>query len=368
MEQAQIEKLIEKVRHFSVDGKCTNLSTNGNGNVNDTYVATLDNNGESKKYTLQRINHLVFKNPPQLMDNLSRVSRHLQTKPGRHCLRVMAAKDGQFYHQDADGNYWRLMEYIEGVKCLEVPQNRKQAYEAAHTFGQFQADLLDMPGDPLIETIPEFHNTQKRYEAFEEVFNQDVCGRVASVAEWIDFAKERSNLCSILNTEKLPVRVVHNDTKLNNVLLDAESEKGVCAIDLDTVMPGCVLHDFGDLVRTAACPVSEDETDLQKVEFLPVTFEAIVEGYYQATCEFLEDDEIAGLSKAPMVITYELGLRFLTDYLAGDTYFKINYPEHNLNRAKVQFQLVSSMEENESVMEEMVTRICRNQGRMVASG
>lgn len=368
MEHSQIERLFEKVSNFSVDGKCVKLSPKGNGNVNDTFVATLDNGGELHKYTLQRINHLVFKNPPELMDNLSRVSRHLQTKPGRHCLRVMAAKNGQFYHQDKEGNFWRLMEYIEGVKCLEVPQNRKQAYEAAYTFGQFQADLLDLPGDRLIETIPDFHNTEKRFSAFEKALDMDVCERVAEVSQWVDFAKERTDLCSVLNTEKLPVRVVHNDTKLNNVLLDAESEKGVCAIDLDTVMHGCVLHDFGDLVRTAACPVSEDETDLQKVVFLPDIFKAIVEGYYQATHKFLEENEIAGLAKAPIVITYELGLRFLTDYLAGDTYFKINYPQHNLNRAKVQFQLVSSMEKNEYAMEEMVTRICLNQDRMVASG
>jgi Ser/Thr protein kinase RdoA (MazF antagonist) len=368
LEQKRIEELIEKVGCFSVAGKCTKISPNGNGNVNDTFVATLENGDESKKYTLQRINHLVFKNPAELMDNFSRVSRHLQTKPGRHCLRVMPTKIGQFYHQDDQGNYWRLLEYIEGVKCLEVPQNENQAYEAAHTFGQFQADLLDLPGDPLVETIPEFHNTSKRFEAFTDALSKDDLGRASKVYEWIDFAMEREVLCSALGAEKLPVRVVHNDTKLNNVLLDAKTEKGVCAIDLDTVMPGCVLHDFGDLVRTTACPVSEDETDLKKVEFLPLTFKAIVEGYYQATKDFLVDDEIAGLSKAPIVITYELGLRFLTDYLAGDSYFKINYPEHNLNRAKVQFQLVSSMEKNENVMEEMVTRVCRKQERLIANG
>lgn len=368
MEQKRIEELIEKVEHFSVDGVCSEIKPNGNGNVNDTFVVVLDHNSKSKKFTLQRINHLVFQNPPELMDNFSRVSRHLQTKPGRHCLRVMPARNGQFYHLDEQGNYWRLMEYIEGVKCLEVPENQKQAYEAARTFGQFQADLIDLPGDPLIETIPEFHNTARRYKALTDILSKDDLGRASEVSEWIDFAKKRENLCSALATEKLPVRVVHNDTKLNNVLLDAETEQGVCAIDLDTVMPGCVLHDFGDLVRTTACPVSEDETDLQKVKFLLVTFEAIVEGYYQATKDFLIEDEITGLAKAPLVITYELGLRFLTDYLAGDTYFKINYPEHNLNRAKVQFQLVSSMEENENAMEEMVTRICRKKNRLVANG
>ena len=162
MEQKRIEELIEKVEYFSVDGVCSEIKPNGNGNVNDTFVVVLDHNSKSKKFTLQRINHLVFQNPPELMDNFSRVSRHLQTKPGRHCLRVMPARNGQFYHLDEQGNYWRLMEYIEGVKCLEVPENQKQAYEAARTFGQFQADLIDLPGDPLIETIPEFHNTAKR--------------------------------------------------------------------------------------------------------------------------------------------------------------------------------------------------------------
>ena len=161
------------------------------------------------------------------------------------------------------------------------------------------------------------------------------------------------------------MRVVHNDTKINNVLLDAKSEEGVCAIDLDTVMPGCVLHDFGDLVRTAACPVSEDEMNLEKVIFLPETYEAIVEGYYQATCEFLSDLEIRRLAKAPMVITYELGVRFLTDYLLGDAYFKINYPEHNLNRAKVQFSLLSSMEGHVDRMEAIVAKVCQSTGRIM---
>ena len=368
LEQQRIRELIEKLGHFTVEGKCTKITPNGNGNVNDTFVATLQYQAHSKKYTLQRINHLVFQNPPQLMDNFSRVSRHLQTKPGRCCLRVIPSKKGHFYHQDEQGNYWRLLEYIEGVKCLEVPENQQQAYEAAYTFGQFQADLLDLPGDPLIETIPEFHNTSKRFESFTKVLKQDPLGRSAEASTWIDFASNRESLCFALSTEKLPVRVVHNDTKLNNVLLDAETEKGVCAIDLDTVMPGCVLHDFGDLVRTTACPVSEDETDLKKVEFLAVIFEAIVEGYFQATKDFLVEEEIAGLAKAPLVITYELGLRFLTDYLAGDPYFKINYAAHNLNRAKVQFQLVSSMEENVKAMEEIVARICRKHNRSLGTG
>lgn len=357
--------LVKKVGKFSVEGNCTHLVPNGNGNVNDTFVATLEDGDTKKKYTLQRINHQVFKNPAELMDNFSRVSRHLQTKPGRHCLRVIPAKDGQFYHLDEDGNYWRLIEYIEGVKCLEVPENRKQAYEVARTFGQFQADLLDLPGKRLLETIPEFHNTPKRYDSFSTALSLDAKKRASAVKEWTDFVQGRKILCDALRAEELPVRVVHNDTKINNVLLDAQSEEGVCAIDLDTVMPGCVLHDFGDLVRTAACPVSEDETNFEKVIFLPETYEAIVEGYYQATCGFLSDLEIRGLAKAPLVITYELGVRFLTDYLLGDTYFKINYPEHNLNRAKVQFSLLSSMEDHEERMEAIVAKVCQSTERVM---
>ncbi|MDA7756710.1 aminoglycoside phosphotransferase family protein [Opitutales bacterium] len=361
------KSLVENISYFSVDGKCINLVSNGNGNVNDTFVATLENRGSLGKYTLQRINHLVFTNPPQLMENFSRVSRHLQAKPGRRCLRVIPAKDGQFFHLDEDGNYWRLMEYIEQVKCLEVPQNRKQAYEAAFTFGQFQADLLDLPGARLIETIPDFHNTKKRFETFSESLRENSHNRAKEAIEWIDFVRKREPLCEILKVEELPVRVVHNDTKLNNVLLDADSDKGVCAIDLDTVMPGCVLHDFGDLVRTAACPVSEDEMDLTKVTFLTDTYKAILDGYYQSTHQFLEDNEIAGLAKAPLVITFELGVRFLTDYLTGDTYFKVNYPEHNLNRAKVQFQLLRSMEEHQRLMEETVASVCQPRGRLLTT-
>jgi Ser/Thr protein kinase RdoA (MazF antagonist) len=359
--------LVETIDYFSVDGKCVSLVPNGNGNVNDTFIATLVERGKLNKYTLQRINHLVFTNPSQLMDNFSRVSRHLQSKVGRHCLRVLTAKDGQFFHLDQNGNFWRLMEYIEGVKCLEVPNNRNQAYEAAFTFGQFQSDLLDLPGDPLIHTIPDFHNTQRRFDALTAALRVNCQDRVKEVSEWIDFARNREHLCDVLRIENLPVRVVHNDTKLNNVLLDADTDKGVCVIDLDTVMPGCVLHDFGDLVRTAACPVSEDETDLNKVSFLPAIYEAILEGYYQSTHHFLEDNEIAGLAKAPMVITFELGIRFLTDYLTGDTYFKINYPQHNLNRAKVQFRLLHSMEMHESVMAETVANLCQPRGQILAN-
>jgi Ser/Thr protein kinase RdoA (MazF antagonist) len=345
--------------HFQLDGSIGSAEVHGNGNVNDTFLLFCRKGDILNRYTLQRINHEVFKNPEGLMENFSRVTKHLQgkmaeEKSGKQCLCVIPAKDGRSFYRESNGNYWRVTKFVDGGRSFEVPENEKQAYEAAKAFGEFQSKLADLPGEPLIDTIPDFHNTRMRFNYFRSAVEKDQIGRSAEVRDLIDFALRREELSDRIKGENFPVRVVHNDTKLNNVLLHKTSGEGMCVVDLDTVMPGCALHDFGDLVRTAACSAFEDEVDLEKVKFQPEVFGAIVEGYLETAGSMLEQSEIDHLAMAPQVITYELGLRFLADYLDGDLYFKVKHPGHNIDRTRAQFKLLSSMEDHVGEMEEIV--------------
>ncbi len=342
---------------FQLDGTPKFSEPFGNGNVNDTFLVTTDS---ANRYTLQRINHDVFKDPVSLMDNFARVTSHLAQKhaDGHTTLQTLVlvpAKDGSSYLTGEHGNYWRVTEYVPGGLSLEVPQSRQHAYEAARAFGDFQYQLGDLSGDPLIETIPDFHNTESRYHAFVDAVDQDVCGRAGEAADLIAFARENEHLARLIRYADFPTRTVHNDTKLNNVLLHEETGKGICVVDLDTVMPGCVLHDFADLVRTAACSSEEDEPDISMIHFLPNRFSALVDGYLAGVRDLLDSSEIDRLAVSPQVITYELSLRFLTDFLMGDTYFKVKRPGHNFERARAQFQLLRSMQEHATVMEEAVS-------------
>ena len=356
----QTKSLINEIGvQFQLEGHITSSEAHGNGNVNDTFLLFCENGDSLNRYTLQRINHEVFKNPEGLMDNFSRVTRHLHSKMAeensdKQCLCVIPANDGRSFHKDPNGNYWRVTKFVDGGRSYEVPENVKQAYEAAKAFGEFQSKLTDLPGEPLIDTIPDFHNTRMRFESFRSAVEKDQANRVSEVTDLVEFALGREGLSDKIKGENFPVRVVHNDTKLNNVLLHKSSGEGMCVVDLDTVMPGCALHDFGDLVRTAACSALEDEVDLEKVRFQPEVFGAIVEGYLESAGEMLEQSEIEHLALAPQVITYELGLRFLADYLDGDLYFKVKRPGHNLDRSRAQFKLLSSMEEHSGEMEDIV--------------
>ena len=320
-----IQKIID---NFSISGSLLSYEVKGTGNVNDTFRVDVISENCSTPYTLQRINHNVFKDPESLMTNYSRVTRHLQSKGSNACLTLIASKKGKSFFRDEEGNFWRMMPYIEGVQCYNLPEKSSHAYEAGKAFGQFQLDLCDLPGDPLFETIPNFHNTSNRFKEYLDAREADSSRRFQEVLELDQFISCRKNLCTEIEAEQLPRRIVHNDTKLNNVLLDENTGEGVSVIDLDTVMPGCVLHDFGDLVR-ATC---------------------------DATYTMLEQDEVSGLACAPLVITYELGLRFLSDFLSGDKYFKTNHSHQNLERAKVQFKLLESMEKHRESMKDVVLR------------
>jgi hypothetical protein len=337
----------------------------GSGHINDTYCATYDQAGLRVRFIHQRVNHHVFKNPVQLMENVSRVTRHVLARlmadgnpqARRHTLTCIPALDGKPYALDASGDLWRTYPFIEGARGYDLLENNEQAYQAARAFGEFQKLAADLGGDRLHETIPDFHDTPKRLAALEAAITADTADRVADVAAEIAFARARADDCAritmLLASGDIPERVTHNDTKLNNVLLDATTAEALCVIDLDTTMPGSALYDFGDMVRTAVSATAEDDPDTLKAGILLDRFEALVRGYL-STATFLTDTERAHLAFSGKLLTLECGIRFLTDHLQGDTYFKIARPGHNLDRCRSQFAFVGVLEKNMKRLEDIV--------------
>lgn len=360
MNETELKKISSGFRLY---GDFSSAAPYGNGHINDTYRLVFDQSGKQIHYILQRINTNVFRDPVSLMDNIRRVTAHLSSKcaDSRGTLTLVPALDRKPYVVDAEGNYWRIYLFIEGAKSYDILENEKQAFEAARVFGKFQADLVDIPGPRLVETIPNFHNTPNRIAALERAIKEDAAGRVKEVAAEIDFVMTRKSETEILlklNREgAIPERITHNDTKLNNVLIDSETGKGICAIDLDTVMPGLVHYDFGDMVRTGTSPAPEDETDLSKITMRFSMFEALLRGFCSSSGKVLTDAEFEYLPFSGKLITLETGIRFLTDYLQGDVYFKIHRPGHNLDRARSQFQLVRSIESQLDPMNKLMDSI-----------
>jgi aminoglycoside phosphotransferase (APT) family kinase protein len=349
---------------FSLPGTLLTAERFGSGHINDTFVATYDQAGTRVRYILQRVNRHVFKNVPELMENISRVSTHIESKnspSGSHRAPILSkTPDGLPYHQTPDGDFWRVCRFIEGARTYDVVEDPRQAYEAARAFGRFQQALSDLPGGRLQETIPHFHDTPQRLENLRNAAEEDVAGRKHEVLAELEFAFSResevSRLLDLMAAGEIPERVTHNDTKLNNVMLDEKTGEGICVIDLDTVMPGLSLYDFGDLVRFAANTASEDEPDLTKVDVSLPIFEAIVEGYIAGAGDILTDAEWNNLVFACKLMTYEVGIRFLTDYLQGDIYFKIHHPGHNLERARNQLRLVDRIETADGALQAIVRR------------
>ncbi len=339
----------------------------GSGHINDTYCAVYNQAGVQVRYIHQRINHHVFKNPVQVMDNVARVTSHAlrqlraehHPEAHRRTLPCSPALDGKPYALDADGNTWRTYPFIERARGYDEIECDEQAYQAAKAFGAFQKLTADLTGARLHETIPDFHHTPKRLEALEAAITRDLAGRVSTVHAEIDFVRARAADCpritDLIASGDIPERVTHNDTKLNNVLLDETTAEGICVIDLDTTMPGSALYDFGDMVRTAAPTTREDDADLSRIGVRLDRFEALVKGYLSAAT-FLNKIEIDHLAFSGKLITLECGMRFLTDYLDGDTYFKTSRPGHNLDRCRNQFAFVAALEENMPAMEEIVAR------------
>jgi Ser/Thr protein kinase RdoA (MazF antagonist) len=355
-------------RDFALAGPVVSAVPYGSGHINDTYKVEVAPGAAPARFVLQRINHHVFRRPDELMANVERVCAHAYAKlqatgiadADRRTLRLIPTLAGAAWHVDAAGNRWRCYPFIENATGHDVVGSPEQAYAAARSFGAFQALLADLPGSRLHETIPDFHHTPKRFARFRTALAKDSHGRAAAAVPEIAFALARAHEVGVivdgLRDGTLPERVTHNDTKLNNVLLDDVSQEGVCVIDLDTVMPGSALYDFGDLVRTSTSPAAEDETDLSKVRMQLPMFAALLKGYLASAGGFLTPREKELLPFAGKLITFEIGLRFLTDWLEGDTYFRIKRPNHNLDRARTQFKLVESIEAQLPAMQALVER------------
>lgn len=313
------------------------------------------------RFVLQRINKSVFRDPAALMDNVQRVTVHLRERnsTGLHSLTLVPTVDGDHFRVDDSGEYWRMFRFIEGATSFDTVPSPAHAREAARQFGRFQAMLADLPGPRLRETIPHFHDTPFRYATFHEARERDVQHRSKHCMPEIDWALAREDCAALLSrlheAGEIPERITHNDTKINNVLFDVESGKAICVIDLDTVMPGLAPHDFGDLVRTATSPAAEDETELQKIEMRMDYFEALVDGYLGATAGYLTEAEVESLALAGKIITIETGLRFLTDYLSGDSYFRVDSPEQNLQRCRAQFALADSIDKQLAEMQRVTS-------------
>jgi hypothetical protein len=355
------------VKHFEVAGRFIKAYPYGSGHINDTYLGRFELPRGERKYIHQRINHKIFRQPESLMRNIQRVTNHLRQKiaqaggdADRQALTLVPARDGQCFYRSPAGDYWRTYLFIDGARTYDLVETPKHLRGAGLAFGRFQRMLADLPGGPLHETIPLFHHTPNRVRLLEEAVIADPAGRAGDVHAQIDFALSRKNemgvVARMLEEGQLPSRVTHNDTKFNNVMIDDATGEAICVIDLDTVMPGSSLYDFGDMVRTGATTVAEDATDLANATVSLEMFEALVSGYFEGAGDFLSRREREFLALSGKLITYTIGVRFLTDYLSGDVYFKVHRPGHNLDRCRNQFNLVSEIERNYDQMRMIVAR------------
>ncbi len=357
------EHLAEVASEFAFPGKFVSAAHWGTGHIQDSYCVEYRDGDASRRYLLQRIARSVFKDVPALMENIERVTAYMAAQltdvrdRERRVLTLVRARDGRLWHEDKDGESWRAFRWVEGTHTYETVESVEQAFQAARAFGRFQAALAAMPGPRLHETIPDFHNAPKRLAALERAIALDEAGRAGSAMREIEFALARRGLAGVLMQANLPERVTHNDTKLNNVLFDDRTGEGICVIDLDTVMPGLAPCDFGDMVRTATSPAVEDERDLSRVTMRLPMFEALLRGYLSAAGAVLTEAEKLLLGTAGRLITWEQGIRFLTDYLIGDRYYKVHREGHNLDRCRTQFKLVESMERQEDKMERLVRAV-----------
>jgi hypothetical protein len=357
------------LQHFNVSGHIASVEPIDSGHINDTWLVRIDHASARKRYVLQRLNTHVFPQAEAVMQNVDRVTSHINDRkdhrdadrlPGQSQLVLVRTREDKAFFCDAESNYWRLWPFIDGATAFDTVQTAQQARGAATAFGDFQYLVHDLSGPRLNDTIVDFHNTPARFEQFHTALSSDPCGRAKLCKHEIDIALQFEDsaglLCQLHESGELPERIVHNDAKLNNVLFDDDSGQPTCVIDLDTVMPGLALYDFGDLVRTAAMPVPEDTLDLDSVVIQLDLYEQLVEGYIGSTIDFLVKAELENLAVAGKIITVETGLRFLTDYLSGDVYFKTCRPGQNLDRARTQFALANSIDEHFSTMQAMTSR------------
>lgn len=361
-------------KNFKINESFSEAKVFGSGHINDTFlVKTLgenqrrDRKTESKKYILQRKNGDIFKNIPGLIKNMEVATGHIRKKlrqqqyadPDRGVLTMIPCNDGEYYYLDNENNYWCLYDFIENCKSYNIADTYQKAIYCGEAYGEFISQLSDLDPELCIETIPEFHNINMRLNKFHKAVNENIAGRIKDIPNEIQFIYEREEeMKKVLELEKqgIPKRIIHNDTKLNNVLFD-KNDNILCVVDLDTVMPGLVLYDFGDAIRTISNPVAEDEKDVSKVIFNIKMYEAFVKGFLSKTINILTNEEIENLAFSAKLMTFIIGLRFLTDHIEGDIYFKTAHLNHNLERAKVQFKLLSSMEKDFDKMQQIITKL-----------
>lgn len=360
-----MSRALDIANHFNLEGRAVSAESYGGGHINDTFLLKTD---ACVSYILQRINTFVFKDTQGLMENVVAVTDFLQDKikqaggdPLRETLNIIPTESGESFYREGE-ECWRVYTFIAGAVDIPTCENEEQFYASACAFGRFQKLLADFPADTLHETIPNFHNTKSRYGDFEAAVAADACGRAAGVEKEIAFVRARKEFASTLvdmqEKGQLPLRVTHNDTKLNNVLFDGESGQPLAVVDLDTVMPGLSINDFGDSIRFGATYAAEDEPDLDKVSFVPELFECYTRGFLGECGMLMTENEKRMLPVGAIMMTFECGMRFLTDYLSGDTYFKIHRENHNLDRCRTQFKLVEDMEKARGLMDEIVRKYC----------
>ena len=353
--------------NFDINGELITCEKYGEGHINDTYLAVYSENGLVKRYILQRINNKLFTDVEKLMSNISLVTEfNVEAvlkkggNPQKECLRIVKTKEGKSYINLIEG-YFRVYNFIEGATCFQKVEKSEQFYESAVAFGNFQNMLAKFDATKLYEILPDFHNTGIRFNNFLKALKEDKESRADSIKKEISFVLMREKYCTkitdLLKNGKMPLRVTHNDTKLNNVMIDEITNKGIAVIDLDTIMPGSVCYDFGDSIRFGCNSALEDEKDLSKVNFQIDLFKSYTDGFLSVLK--LTDIELDNLAFGSILMTYECGMRFLTDYLQGDTYFKTSRKGHNLDRARTQFKLVSDMEKEFDTMNEIIKKISK---------
>lgn len=367
MQSVSKEKLFEVAGKFQIDGEILEIEPYGSGHINDTFRMIERKDGQKKAYILQRMNGEIFKNREELMENIVRVTNFLKEKiisqggdPDRETLQIIPVRTGESYYKEEDGNGWRVYPFITDTVSYDLAESAEDFNRSGYAFGNFQYLLADFPAADLHETILNFHNTVDRFEKFKKAMEADVMGRAKDVQPEIQFVLEREKDCGffgeLLAKGELPLRVTHNDTKLNNVLFDRESGRAICVIDLDTVMPGFAAHDFGDAIRFGASTAAEDEKDLDKVTCSMELFEAYFDGFMEGCRGSLTKREVETLPMGAKIMTFECGIRFLTDYLEGDVYFKTHYEGQNLDRTRTQLKLVKDMEDKWDAMKTIVSK------------
>lgn len=352
--------LDEALSAFRWRGAPLGARRHGMGHINDTYAVTCDS---GVPYILQRVNEAVFRKPRELMENIAAVTDFLsrRTDDFRRCLRLIPTRDGDSWFVDSEGGYWRAFPFIPDSVCLQAPTCPEDLYQSGVAFGAFQRQLADFPAAVLHESIPNFHDTPERYRAFRRVLEEDPLGRAAGcgaeIRAYLDREAGADAIVKALADGSLPLRVTHNDTKLNNVMLDDETHEALCVIDLDTIMPGSALYDYGDSIRFGAATAPEDERELDRMGLDLELFRVYTQGFLDACGDSLTERELQMLPEGARLMTLECGLRFLTDHLAGDTYFKIGREGHNLDRARAQLRLVEDMERKRADMERIVREV-----------